>query len=79
MYNPTKRDKLFKDIWVCAYRRAYEHRKTTRWHREWETVQMCLNTAKWQIFENDRRSLLTPSQAVVATDDDLWYDIMSYP
>lgn len=74
MYSIRKKDKMFSDIWVCAYQRAYEYRNTSRWNGEWTTVQMCLNSAKWQLYESDRRSFLTPSQAVVATEDETWYD-----
>lgn len=75
MYSPTKRDLMFKNIWMCALRRAYEYKNTPRGEREMETVKMCLSTAKWEIFEEDRRTILTPSQALVATEDELWCNI----
>jgi hypothetical protein len=49
----TEKDKIYKNIWCCAYQRAYMYRETPRGDREWETVQMCLGIARWYRFENE--------------------------
>lgn len=69
----TEKDKIFYNVWYCAYQRAHEYKNTPRGNREWETVKMCLKHAKWWKYEEDRRTVLNPSHAVVATDDSLWY------
>ena len=50
----TEKDKLYKNIWCCAYQREYMYRGTPRGEREWQTVQMCLNIGKWYKFEEEK-------------------------
>lgn len=50
----TEKDKIYKNIWCCAYQRAYMYRETPRFEREWQTVQMCLSIASWYRFEEER-------------------------
>lgn len=60
----TEKDKIYFNIWCCAYRRAQQYKNTQRYEREWETVQMTLKIAKWWKYEEDRRTVLDPSQAI---------------
>lgn len=54
-----QKDKLYKNIWCCAYQRAFMYRETPRGERERETVQMCLGIAKWEKFEEEKKYFLT--------------------
>jgi hypothetical protein len=50
-----EKDKIFKNIWCCAYQREFMYRGTSRGEREWSTVQMCLKIAKWERFEDEKK------------------------
>ena len=54
----TEKDKIFKNVWCCAYQREYMYRGTKRGERERETVKMCLNIAKWERFQEDRSNII---------------------
>jgi len=54
----TEKDKIFRDVWCCAYQRRYIAMTTQNWElyrREHETILMCLGIAKWTTFEEDRK------------------------
>jgi len=54
----TEKDKIFRDVWCCAYQRRYISMTTQNWElyrREHETILMCLGIAKWTTFEEDRK------------------------
>jgi hypothetical protein len=54
----TEKDKIYKNVWCCAYQRRYLYRGTSREHREHETVLMCLKIAKWTVFDSEKRKHL---------------------
>lgn len=60
----NEKDKIYFNIWCCAYRRITEYKGTSRELRELETAKMCLKIAKWWKYEEDRRTVLNPSHAV---------------
>lgn len=43
----TEKDKIYRYVWQCAYKRAYMSKSTPKGERDWTTVQMCLKIAKW--------------------------------
>ena len=54
----TEKDKIFYDVWKCAYRRRYAAKQTQNWDlywREHQTLLMCLKIAKWIKFDTERR------------------------
>jgi len=54
----TEKDKIFRDVWCCAYQRRYNAMVKKDWelyHREHDTILMCLDIAKWITFEEDRK------------------------
>jgi hypothetical protein len=50
----TEKDKIYKYVWQCAFQRRYIYRGTPREHREHETILMCLNIAKWTVFDTEK-------------------------
>jgi hypothetical protein len=54
----TEKDKIYKNVWCCAYRRRYLYRGTARELREHETILMCLKIAKWTVFDSEKRKYL---------------------
>ena len=53
----TEKDKIYKYAWQCAYQRRYHAMVKCDWelyHREHETVLMCLGIAKWTTFDTDK-------------------------
>jgi len=53
----TEKDKIFYDVWKCAYRRRYAAKQTQNWelyNREHQTLLMCLNIAKWTTFDTEK-------------------------
>jgi hypothetical protein len=57
----TEKDKIFYDVWKCAYRRRYAAKQTQNWElyqREHQTLLMCLNIAKWTTFDTEKPQYL---------------------
>jgi hypothetical protein len=53
----TEKDEIFRDVWQCAYQRRYNAMIKDDWelyHREHQTLLMCLNIAKWTTFDTDK-------------------------
>ena len=53
----TEKDKIFYEVWKCAYRRRYAAKQTQNWdlyNREHQTLLMCLKIAKWTKFDTDK-------------------------
>jgi len=50
----TEKDKIYYNVWCCAYQRRWIYKGTQREHREHETVLMCLNIAKWTQFDSEK-------------------------
>lgn len=50
----SEKAKIYKYVWQCAYQRRYLYKDTDRYHREHETVLMCLKIAKWTEFDSDK-------------------------
>ena len=53
----TEKDKIFCDVWKCAYRRRYAAKQTQNWdlyNREHQTLLMCLKIAKWTTFDSEK-------------------------
>jgi len=57
----TEKDKIFKNVWQCAYQRRHAARVAEDWERyygEQQTVLMCLKIAKWTVFDTDKRKMV---------------------
>ena len=57
----TEKDKIFYDVWKCAYRRRYNAKLKKDWelyNREHQTLLMCLKIAKWSKFDTEKRHYL---------------------
>lgn len=55
--NLSKKDKIYYNVWCCAYQRRYNAQVKEDWelyHREHQTVLMCLKIAKWHYFDSDK-------------------------
>lgn len=53
----SEKDKIFRDVWQCAYQRRYNARVKEDWdlyHREHQSLLMCLKIAKWWKFDSDQ-------------------------
>ena len=53
----TEKDKIYYNVWCCAYRRRYNAKMKQDWNlydREHQTVLMCLNIAKWTKFDTEK-------------------------
>jgi hypothetical protein len=53
----TEKDRIFYDVWKCAYRRRYAAKQTQNWalyQREHQTLLMCLNIGKWTTFDSEK-------------------------
>jgi len=53
----SEKDKIFRDVWCCAYQRRYNAMVKGDWElydREHQTVIMCLKIAKWVKFDSDK-------------------------
>ena len=55
----TEKDKIFYNVWCCAYQRRYMYRGTDREHREHTTLLMCLGIAKWYVFDSEKPNYLS--------------------
>ena len=57
----TEKDKIFYDVWKCAYRRRYAAKQTQNcalYQREHQTLLMCLRIAKWTTFDTEKPQYL---------------------
>ena len=57
----SEKDKIFRDVWQCAYQRRYNAMVKGDWglyEREHQTILMCLKIAKWTTFDTDKRRYL---------------------
>jgi hypothetical protein len=57
----TEKDKIYKNVWSCAYRRRYAAKLKQDWelyNREHQTLLMCLKIAKWNQFDTEKRNYL---------------------
>ena len=55
--NLTEKDKIYRNVWCCAYQRRYNAMVKGDWElyeREHHTVLMCLNIAKWTTFDTEK-------------------------
>ena len=53
----TEKDKIFYDVWKCAYRRRYAAKLKQDWelyNREHQTLLMCLKIATWTTFDSEK-------------------------
>lgn len=53
----TEKDKIYHNVWCCAYRRRYEAQVNDDWgryDREHQTILMCLKIAKWTVFDTEK-------------------------
>jgi len=53
MVYPSK-EKIYENVWKCAYRRRFMYKDTDRYEREHSTVLMCLKIAKWTVFDTEK-------------------------
>ena len=61
MMSLTEKDKIFRDVWQCAYQRRYNAMVKGDWElyaREHHTILMCLKIAKWTTFDTDKKRYL---------------------
>jgi hypothetical protein len=52
----TEKDRIFYNVWCCAYRRRYAAKLKQDWElydREHQTLLMCLRIAKWNKFDSE--------------------------
>lgn len=57
----TEKDKIYKNVWSCAYRRRYSAKCNEDWElyqREQQTMVMCLRIAKWTKFDSEKPQYL---------------------
>ena len=57
----TEKDKIFYNVWCCAFQRRYSARLRQDWElydREHQTLLMCLNIAKWYKFDSEKPQYL---------------------
>ena len=56
--NLTEKDKIYYNVWCCAYQRRYNGMVKMDWDLydgEHSTVLMCLKIAKWTVFESEKK------------------------
>lgn len=51
----TEKDIIFRNVWKCAFKRMKSFGASPRAFRELETVNMCLNIARWWEFDSEKR------------------------
>lgn len=57
----TEKDKIYYNVWCCAYRRRYDAMIKGDWDlydREHSTILMCLRIAKWTQFDTEKTKYL---------------------
>jgi len=65
----SDKDIIFRDVWQCAYQRRYNAMVKGDWelyHREHETLLMCLGIAKWTTFDTERIDYATGKKRILA-------------
>jgi len=53
----TEKDKIYYNVWCCAYRRRFKAKLKGDWDlywREHDTLLMCLKIAKWIKFDTEK-------------------------
>jgi hypothetical protein len=53
----AEKDKIYYNVWCCAYRRRYNAKLKKDWElysREHQTLLMCLKIAKWTTFDSEK-------------------------
>ena len=53
----NEKAKIYYNVWCCAYHRRYDARLKRDWElydREHQTLNMCLNIAKWTQFDSEK-------------------------
>jgi len=59
--NLSEKAKIYYNVWCCAYQRRYTAKCKGDWelyHREHQTLLMCLKIAKWTSFDSEKRKVL---------------------
>jgi hypothetical protein len=59
--NLTEKEKIYKNVWCCAYQRRYNAKVSGNWHlydRKHETILMCLKIANWSKFDTEKQQYL---------------------
>jgi hypothetical protein len=57
----TEKDKIFYNVWCCAYQRRYNAKLKQDWElywREHQTLLMCLKIAEWTTFDTEKPNYL---------------------
>lgn len=57
----SEKEKIYYNVWCCAYRRRYEAKVKKDWdlyQREHQTLLMCLKIATWNVFDTEKRKLV---------------------
>lgn len=57
----SEKDKIYFNVWSCAYRRRYEAKQKGDWERydrEHSTLLMCLSIARFTVFDTDKTKYL---------------------
>lgn len=55
----TEKERIYKNVWCCAFQRRYEAKVKENWdlyHREQQTLLMCLKMVKWIKFDSEKKS-----------------------
>lgn len=57
----TEKAKIYYNVWCCAFQRRYNAKCKKDWdlyHREHQTLLMCLKIAKWNVFDTEKKKLV---------------------
>ena len=57
----SEKDKIFYNVWCCAYQRRYNAKLKQDWelyNREHQTLLMCLKIARWTTFDTEKTNYL---------------------
>jgi hypothetical protein len=57
----TEKDKIYHNVWCCAYQRRHNAKIKQDWelyNREHQTLLMCLKIAKWTTFDTEKTNYL---------------------
>ena len=63
----SEKDKIFRDVWQCAYQRRYNAMVKGDWElykREHHTILMCLKIAKWTTFDTEKTRYLKDGSSI---------------
>ena len=53
----TEKNKIFYNVWYCAYQRRYNAKLKQDWElydREHQTLLMCIRIAKWVKYDTEQ-------------------------